>query len=495
MIALRKPRTAAIVLVVLASVSSAAACGNRVSHASVVAVAEGRAPGGATSTGLVSGATTVQQPTAGAAPTGAVAAPSLTSSTAPGVVAPTGGGAPIGGATSAVVTPTGPAVTGGPHQSAQPTAAVGKQDTTPVMICQVGHFTGIAGPPQGPAQPGLASWVRWTNAHGGLAGHPIQLDSKDDAIDPNKTEQIVQNCVENEHAVAIVAAFVPATVDSIAPYLDQHKVPVIGGDGITHTWFSNPDFFPEGSSNRGTAEGQVDIIIKAGNTQAAIIYCTENVGCTVGKDEVTKAAQRRGLTIKGVYQVSLASPTFTSQCSSMQSAGVKAVYTALDGSSISRLARDCNAIGYHPLYVAGGLAFDAQVVAQDPNLNGITITTSVFPWMLASTPAEQAFQTAMATYAPDQPPTESAAKAWVSGQELMQAITNVGAEAHTGPITSAMILKGLAMIHNEALGGLVVGHLNFHANAAVTEDLCWGVAALQNGKWIAPQGNKADCVS
>jgi branched-chain amino acid transport system substrate-binding protein len=458
--------------VVLTALSAAVllvttACGNRNSHAAVVAAAQGQGAAGLGGNG--------------------------TSSTAPGLGGtasrPTTGNALPGGSSSTTGTKGGTA--SGSNGSTN--GANGPQNTTPVMICQLGHFSGLGGPTQGNAQPGLASWVEWTNAHGGLAGHPIRLDSKDDEMDPNRAQQIVQNCVQNEHAVAIVGAFIPATVDSIASYVQQHKIPVIGGDGVTTTWFTNPDFFPEGSSQTGTGNGQVRIMISAHKSSAGIIYCTENVACSQGKDYFTQAAKSQGLAIKGTYQVSLANPSFTSQCSSMRSAKIDAVYIALDGSSAMRLARDCNAIGYHPLLDSGGLAIDASAAASDPNLNGMTITTSVFPWMTSTSPAAQDFQKAMSTYAPDIVPTESAAKAWVSGQLLAKAISNAGAAARSGPITSAMILNGLHAVKHETLGGLVMGQLNYVTGKPAVPNVCWSVAKLVNGKWTAPQGAKASC--
>jgi ABC-type branched-subunit amino acid transport system substrate-binding protein len=232
----------------------------------------------------------------------------------------------------------------------------------------------------------------------------------------------------------------------------------------------------------------------AGKKSAGIIYCTENVACTQGREYFTRAAKSEGLTIKGTYQVSLASPSFTSQCSSMQGANINGVYVALDGSSARRLARDCNAIGYHPLYVSGGLAIDADAAASDPNLNNLlNLSTSVFPWMTATTPSARDFQEAMSTFAPDVTPTESAAKAWVAGQLLKKAIENVGARARSGPITSAMILDGLHRVKNDNLGGLVMGKLTFPAGRPAVENVCWGVALLRNGKWVAPQKARGSC--
>lgn len=478
----RRPVVMLALLSVLALIT--AACGTRESHDAVVAAAGGggtAGPGG-TGAGTTTGTTGVVGTTTGGTTTNGGTTTGGT--TTGGTIASTTTGATTTGTTTGTATGATAGTTG--------TTASG--DTTPVVICQVGHFSGIASPPMGNAQPALVSWVRWTNAHGGLAGHPIVLDSKDDTMDPNRAQQIVQNCVENEHAVALVAAMVPATVDSFANYVERKKIPVIGGDGVTKTWFTNPDFFPQGISQTGTANGMVRIMLNAHKKHAGIIYCTENVACSQGKDYFQQAAKQQGLDASHTYQVTLANPSFTSQCSLMERAHLDAIYITLDGPSASRLARDCNAIDYHPFYVTGGLALDADDAAADTNLDGLTITTSIFPWMTSTTPGARDFHKALSTYAPDINPTESAAMAWTAGTLLAKALDNVGAAARNGPITNTMILKGLHMVHHENLGGLVMGQLNFRVGKPVVPDVCWGVAQIRNKRWIAPQGAKGSCV-
>jgi branched-chain amino acid transport system substrate-binding protein len=350
-----------------------------------------------------------------------------------------------------------------------------------------------AGPPFGNGQPALSAWVSFTNAHGGLAGHPIKLDSKDDTADTNKALQNIQNCVENEHSVAIVAAFVPLAADSIAPYLQGQKVPMIGGDGLTDVWYSNPYLFPTGAAPQGTANGAVRAWKLSNKSNPAIVYCAETVSCPNAQKLVSAAAAAAGIPVKNNYQTSLANPSFTSQCSSMKSAGTDVLYIALDGPSIQRLARDCNGIGFHPLYTTGALALDANAVVDDPNLEGITVADVVASWVTSITPAEKDFQTAMATYAPDIVPSESAAISWASGQMLAKAVANLGDSARTKPITSAMILQGLAMFKNETLGGLFPGPLTFTAGKASPRLTCWALTTLTGGKWTALQGGAGAC--
>ncbi|HVU72785.1 MAG TPA: ABC transporter substrate-binding protein [Mycobacteriales bacterium] len=468
------------------------ACATRQSHASIVAAAQRPIVVAGASAALAPAASVPAGSVQPSTPGGPAAASTLAAgpgaSSAPAVVGPVGPAPATGAVASA-----GPAgIASGQPRTSNPATA--KQDTTPVMLCQTGSFTGQAGPPLGNAQPALAAWVRWTNAHGGLAGHLVKLDSKDDAQDANKALQIAQNCVQNEHAVAFVASMMVVSAGTVGQYAQSQKVPVVGGDALEDVWFTNPYMFPEGASPEGIDGGAVAAWKAAGKTSPAIVYCVESSACPEANKDVQAQAKAQGIPVKQTYQVSLANPSFTSQCSSMKSANIDAVHVDLDGSGIQRLARDCNAIGFHPLYTTGSLALDANAVVSDPNLEGLTVATGVFPWITSATQASKDFQTAMSTYAPNTSPTESAADAWTSGQLLAEAIAKVGNAARTGPITSAMIMQGLGMIKNDTLGGLVMGPLTFTAGQPSPRLRCTGLATLHNGAWTAPKGATPTCV-
>lgn len=496
---MRQRRRCLLATVSLVAALASAACGNRHSHAEVVAAAQ-VGPPVVTTAGVATSAAPDGTAVTTAPAGGVSSAPVTTSSTA----ASGGGGstAPAisgGGSSTAVTAAPAP---GGPtakpttaRSGAASSAASGPQDTTPIVLCQDGSFTGQAGPPFSGGQPGLAAWVSWTNAHGGLAGHPVKVDSKDDAQDNNKALQNVQTCVQNEKAVALIASFMPVTVDAVGSYVQQHKIAVIGGDAVTRLWFQNPYFFPQGDPSPSDAYGGVQAWKDAGKTSGAVIYCAELGDCTNTANRVREAAAKAGIPMKGSYQVSIANPSYTSQCSDMKSHGVQAVYINVDGPSIQRVARDCNAVGFHPLLTSGGLALDANAVADDANLEGFTVATAVFPWMTSATQGAKDFQTAMATYAPDVTPSESAAVAWTSGAILADAIAKLGNAARTQPITSTLILQGLTMIKNDTIGGLAVGPLTFVAGKPAAEHFCWGLAQLTGGKWSAPAGNATKCAT
>ena len=87
--------------------------------------------------------------------------------------------------------------TGGSSGSAAPSGA-------PIVVGNVSNLTNVqAGiQPDDSATPN--AWVKWTNAHGGINGHPVKLVQLDDGADPGKALADVQQLVQQDHVVALV---------------------------------------------------------------------------------------------------------------------------------------------------------------------------------------------------------------------------------------------------------------------------------------------------
>jgi hypothetical protein len=68
---------------------------------------------------------------------------------------------------------------------------------------------------------------------------------------------------------------------------------------------------------------------------------------------------------------------------------------------------------------------------------------------------EQAFADAFAKYAPGFQYNAVAAQAWAEGMMFQRALELLGPAAQSQNITTAMLLKGLSLLKNERLGGLI----------------------------------------
>jgi branched-chain amino acid transport system substrate-binding protein len=111
----------------------------------------------------------------------------------------------------------------------------------------------------------------------------------------------------------------------------------------------------------------------------------------------------------------------------------------------------------------------------DANVKKMTVTvaSAAAPWFLGTTAAQQTFQKAMHTYAPSLATDPTTIVAWADGMMLKTAVEKLGAAARSGPITTAMIKKGLEMIRNETLGGLVAPTTFSASNGPNPHNVCY----------------------
>jgi branched-chain amino acid transport system substrate-binding protein len=472
-----------------------AACGTRVPRSAVIA-----AEGGGPVTIITTAPTTpTGSPVPPPAPRPPAAAAVTRSGVAPGPrpvassaavlesrAQPTQAAASVprsGGPSSAGVTAT-------PAPSATPPVCTSQG--SPIVVGQVGTFSGVVGGSLGGAQPGLKAWAKYTNATGGIACHPVQLYSVDDGGDTAKANGVAQDFVHNKHVVA-VNAFVPLTLNGVEDYLRQAGVPVVGGDLLSPNWNTDPNLYPQGTSFESVFYSFLKYAQMQGHTKVALFYCIEATPCTQLRDQIERKglAAKSGTTVVYDAPISLAGSNFTQQCSNARQAGADAILVAAPASTLGAAARDCTQQNYHPLFITEGLA-GLNSLADDPNLDGLALGDTTFPWMLSSSPAQATYHQALARYAPGVESSGSAANAWAAGQLLRTAILKLGRAAY-GDITAALVRQGLGMIKNETLGGLAPNELTFTPGAPAALVRCGFIAQIKGGQWTSPLGNAQIC--
>ena len=118
---------------------------------------------------------------------------------------------------------------------------------TPIVIGSVGTYTQGQGQFNDPGEPAIEAWADWVNAHGGINGHPVKLIVKDNQGDQAQAVSMVKQLVQQDHVVAFVSNQDGSLNAGYASYLDQQKIPVLGGSVFTlQPWVSDPMFYPEG---------------------------------------------------------------------------------------------------------------------------------------------------------------------------------------------------------------------------------------------------------
>jgi branched-chain amino acid transport system substrate-binding protein len=479
-----------------ATVLVSGSCGTRMSRQQLI---EG-AGGGLTAVTSV-GATGGSQIGVGSVSTGA-GGPAVRG-VSPGVT--TGGASQARGSSGSSRTGTGGGVSGGQpgpgsgtSGATAPGSAVGpagggcaSANHTPVVIGSVGTYSGVLGANLAPAPPTLEAWAKYVNARGGVACHPVQVYTVDDQGSTDRANSATQDLVQNKHAVALVGSFIPNTASGVQAYVDPHRIPVVGGDGFT-PWDSDPMLFNEGSNIDTQVYATEKYSAQIGKPKWAVLYCGESSVCSNGKNLASKYAASAGVTIVDTEQVSVAQPNFTANCLNAQSKGAQVIYNINDASSMYRVADDCANQSYHPLISTAAASMTSQQTS-DPNLEGLFGTNADAPWMLGSTPALQAYQQAMATYAPSLTLTGITIMTWTSAELFRSAVENMGAAATSGPITTQTVLQGLWKIQHQTLGGLTPQSLNFRQRQPGAPVKCAFITAIKGSKWTAPIGLTQIC--
>ena len=361
-----------------------------------------------------------------------------------------------------------------------------------IALGNVGTYSGVIGAVFSGAQQTIGVWQAYVNQHGGLNGHPVHVYIEDDGADPSTSVSDVEQEVTQDHVIAFVGNLMPLTVQASVSYLQQQNIPVIGGDASSTTWWQSPVLFPQGSSDLGSDQAVFTIKAAAakGYTKMGVLYCVEDPTCSNGIQSLIQpgGGQQAGVTTVYSSSFSITQPDFTAQCLDAKQAGATFIYFAGDGDSLMRMANNCAAQGYKPLYVGDSIAITANL-ASNPNLNGLLAGQTNFPWVDAFTPAQATYQQAVKQYAPQLAGSATTAAEWAAGMLAVAAAKDL-----TATPTSAEFFQGLWSIKDNNLGGLAPP-LTFNQNAAATPSNCFFLMTLQNGQFVDLQNGNSQCVS
>jgi branched-chain amino acid transport system substrate-binding protein len=328
---------------------------------------------------------------------------------------------------------------------------------TAIKIGWVGTVTTATGVLPNQEKDTMDAWVSWTNTHGGLDGHPVEVAYADDKGDPAVGLAAVKDLIENQHVVALVGETAAATQQTWAPYVLEKRIPVVGGAEIDALWFTNPMFYPLGGSVITNIWGQMKSAAEAGNKKVAVILCTENPACAQAQPLFTKNATDVGMEMVYNALASTTQASYTAECLSAKKAGAEAV---ANFTNAVVMARDCARQNYNPFWISADEGFGISVIKQQPSLGKAVGSSENWNCLDTTIPATKELNEALkvkhASWLPGGKDADLATGgciAWGSGTEFAKAISNA-AVAPTATVTSEDVIRGLSMFKGETLGGI-----------------------------------------
>ena len=362
--------------------------------------------------------------------------------------------------------------------------------STPVLLASIGTYSGPAAATLVPYLQGTQIWIKAINGRAGLNGHPVNLIVYDDGGDPARYKAQLQDAVERRHALALMQLSVPLTGHVGVDYLKEKRIPVVGLAGGESWGYSSPYLFPQmpvGDALSYTfVASMAEQNVPQGRTKLGMMYCAEAQGCSDTNRLVNQVAKPLGFEFVYQAKVSLAQPDFTAECLAARNAGVQVLFMFSDSNSTNRIAASCVRQSFHPQFAIGhGIALDRH--AEDPNLDGMISSTTVFPYFQTGTPAADEFHSAVKSSGKAGNIGVAMAQGWTSGKLMEKA-----GVALPEPPTTEAILQGLWRIKDDTLGGITLP-LTFTEGQNPTPVSCWFDIAIRKGAWVSVDNFKQHC--
>jgi branched-chain amino acid transport system substrate-binding protein len=376
-------------------------------------------------------------------------------------------------------------------------AAASGATGSPIVIGSIGTYTGPLVGNSTVTEQIFQTWASYTNANGGINGHPVKVISYDDGGSPATAITDINKLV-NAHILALVG-METTTYPQWAPILTKAGIPVVGGLAFAAEFFTNPQWFPVAGAGPSTAYVELKIAADQGKKHLGVLYCSESPDCARASQQENATVKQYssslgGMTFAYSAGVSATAPSYASQCLAAKQAGVDTMFYAVASATVLRVQKDCQSQGLTLLPLASSQTADPTWATPGSPAEGAISANGTFPWTADDTAAAKAFQGAINQYDPSFKTTvgysDAASEIWTSLQ-LFKTAAEAG-KISANPTPAEVISGFYALPKNDTLGGLA-STLNYNKGKPNPPVQCGFVTELQNDKFTAPQGSKLIC--
>jgi branched-chain amino acid transport system substrate-binding protein len=369
------------------------------------------------------------------------------------------------------------------------TAATG----TPIKIGTLGSYTGPQASSLGAMDDTMQAWVKWTNAHGGVNGHPVVLTLYDDANDPAKAKSFAQKLVADK-----VVAFVgigSIVTSAFAKVVNDAGIPVIGSSDFQAEFASDPMFFAAGAQVPAMVYGALAEAKKAGVTKVGILPCVEAEACEQFANLFKAIGTVVGIDASYTQKISVSQPNYQAVCLAAKNAKVDGLVVLENAATVLKVADGCAQQGYTPKQIntacTAGSVWEGQ-----KSMEGTVSTHSNAVPVADQLSGIKDFNAALDQYAPGvrtgAPYNVCDSEAW-SGAEVFKTAWENADLAATA--SSAELMRALYTMKAETVGGLTppltYAETPKAAPAFVT---CWFTQTITDGKFTAANNGDSQCI-
>ncbi len=320
------------------------------------------------------GETTETVVSSGAAP-GGIASPLPSASAVAGAVGTAGTAGTAGSAGTTTTTGSGtPTQVTGPAAGGAAASAAKVAKGAPIKIGSIVTQTGAIN--FAASAQGTKAYLDRVNKQGGVNGHKIVLDLRDDQLDAARGRQQAQQLLA-DGVFAFAGWQAPLTEQDIVPFLEQNKIPLIGGYG-TRPEYKSPFAYIFQSGHYGFEMGRF-LAQEKDVTRPGVIF--------IGGAEAANAAQRQaykdgvkagGKTLRDedIQVVDVTKASYDDVVTQFRLSGVDGMATLIDQTAYNRLQQSMDRQSYRPVHVADPLFVD-PTVRQGPTTEGTLVASDL----------------------------------------------------------------------------------------------------------------------
>lgn len=371
------------------------------------------------------------------------------------------------------------------------TSAGSSASGAPIVVGAMGSFTGAGSGSTATAKDVMTAWVDYTNAHGGVNGHPIKVDMIDDANNPSQSLTGVKQLVQQDHVIAIFD--LSDDLDSTwASYLVPLGIPVLG-DAQSPVYLTNSDYYSTGSTVTAVIYGELYAAKQAGIRKLGAVYCAEISTCALGIPLIRQTGAALGVHLVYSSKISSTAADYTAPCLAAKAAGATGLNATAASTTVVNMAQSCYTQGYKPTWVTGAgemtnswltiPAFDDRAVGMVQDV----------PWFDDSTPATKTMQAAIKQYAPSVLTNPNFGEVGIVSWATGTVFASIAKTGNLGPSsTPADVVKALDGVSGDTFGG-ITPPLTFTAGKPSPVPCSYIVSDTSN-KWTEPQGLTLACM-
>jgi branched-chain amino acid transport system substrate-binding protein len=357
----------------------------------------------------------------------------------------------------------------------------------------LGGYTGVQAPSVGAVDDTLQAWVKYTNANGGINGHPVQLIVHDDADNPAKAMQFVREMVEKDKVQALVGTI--SLVDTTwQKYIEGTDVPVIGAANFNQTFASSPSFFATGAITPTMVYGALEETKKLGHSKLGILPCAETPACAQFAALFTAIGSQvvGGIEVPYTSKITASQPNYTATCLAAKEKGVDTLVVLENAETVKRVADDCARQGYKPtqLNVAATVG---HAWTTSPNMDGAIGVVSNPVLAATSSPQIKTIRAALDQYAPGLLDGTQVNEIDVSAWAAAETFKRAAEQAKLTPAsTPAEVTDALYGFKDETVGGLTPPLTYAKGKPSFTS--CWYTTVIKDQQFTAPDGIEPSCI-